>query len=289
MLAPLHIKPADSLTPIFGYHALPKRREARRQRAAKAGHNKLSAWYISFCRKQALRGLTQPFDVEIEPRLKARLYPHGNRCEKRAIAGLHHWDAQERSFLKQAILQSHNDFAFLDIGANVGLYSLFAAHYARQSGKSLHIHAIEPDSENRRRLIDNMRANKFKAALWPVAISNTAEELSLQSHSDNRGEIKLSHSANGETVPVTTLTDIISRSGLTKIDFMKLDIEGHDLRALTHLFENTDHSLYPKYLIIETNGPDGISLKTLCYNQGYTVKGKGRLNLMLHRDDAEEN
>ena len=286
MITPVHIQTNAALTPPFGHHALPRGREALRLKARRYGASKLGKWAISYTRKRAIDGLTPPFDVEIEPDLKARLYPAGNRCEKRALAGVQIWDAKERAFMKAAITQSPNDFTFLDVGANIGLYSLYAAHYARQAGTNINIHAIEPDTENKRRLIDNAAANGFALTLWPAAISDVAGHSRLQSHADNRGEIKLSEESDqGDSVTVTTLAQIITQSQLKRIDLLKLDIEGHDLRALTHLFENLDPSLYPHHLIIETAAPDDIPLTTLCYNQGYVVKGRGRLNLMLMRDN----
>jgi len=285
MITPIHIDSNAEITPAFGTHALPQGREILRLKAAQSGPSKFGKWRISYYRKRALRGLTPPFDVEIEADLKARLYPHGNRCEKRAVAGVQIWDAQERAYMKAAINAAQSDFTFLDVGANVGLYSLYAAFYAQGAGRKIHIHAIEPDRENARRLMNNAGANRFALTLWPAAISDTVGEVSLQPHPDNRGEIKLSSTVNGEAIKVTTLAQIINQSALEHIDLLKLDIEGHDLRALTHLFENLDPSLYPHHLIIETAAPDDIPLTTLCYNMGYVVKGRSRLNLMLMRDN----
>ena len=290
MITPLHIQANTALTPPFGTHSLSAPREAWRQRAAKAGRHKIGHWYISFCRKRAVNGLSSPFDVEIIPDLKARLHPEDNRCEKRALAGVQIWDFEERGFMKATISRGPTanevkPFVFLDVGANVGLYSLFAAHYAKQAQRPINILAVEPDPENRRRLIDNAQANDVPLTLWPAAVSDTSERLSLQSHANNRGEIKLGQESGSETVSVTTLTEIITHSELTHIDLMKLDIEGHDLRTLKHLFENLKPSLYPRQLIIEIGTPDDIPLTTLCYNRGYVVKGRGRLNLMLERNE----
>jgi len=287
MTTPRHITPY-ALTPPFGHHALAPRRERLRQKAARFRSGKLGRWGISFYRKRTLRGLTAPFDVEIETGLKARLYPQGNRCEKRAIAGVQIWDKEERDFLKDAIIATKGPFTFLDIGANIGLYSLYAAFYADQAGKDINIHAVEPDPENARRLCDNIAANGYQLTLWPAAISNQTTQMSLTPHDNNRGEIKLSNADSvtegRDVVSVTTLAKIIEQSALMRIDLLKLDIEGHDLRALTHLFENCDDALYPKKLILETGTPDDLALMTLCYNRGYVVKGRGRLNIMLERD-----
>lgn len=285
-----HILQSGDLTPPFGHYSLSPKRDAARQLARHFKSGKPGEWMISLCRKLALRGLAPPFDIEIEDGLKARLYPLGNRCEKRAIAGVQIWDPVERSFLQDAIETAKAPFVFWDIGANIGLYSLYAAHYAAKAEHKIHIHAVEPDKENQRRLIDNAAANGFHVHLWPAAISDKPGALYLQPHDNNRGEIRLSNEPDdnetpaGERVVVTTLDTIIRQSGVTYIDLLKLDIEGHDLRALAHLFENCDHSLYPRRLIIETGTADDLALMTLCYNQGYVTIGQGRLNIMLERD-----
>jgi FkbM family methyltransferase len=281
-----HITAHTALDPAFGTYALPPQREAIRRFARHFKSGKRGQWMISFLRKLALRGAKPPIDVEIEPGLKARLYPTGNRCEKRAVAGVQIWDLGERHFMRAAIQTAQAPFIFLDIGANIGLYSLYAGYYAVQSGRAVQIHAVEPDRENQRRLMDNVRANGFDVTLWPAAVSDSAGQLSLTPHNDNRGEIKLSTTAqeDSETVTVITLDAMIKQSGFPHIDLLKLDIEGHDLRALRRLFENCNQALYPKRLIIETGTPDDLALMTLCYNQGYVVKGRGRLNMMLERD-----
>lgn len=291
-----HILQTRALAPPFGRYRLPPKRESVRRLARHFKAGKPGEWIISLLRKYALRGLTPPFDIEIDAGLKARLYPGGNRCEKRASAGVQIWDPDERQFLQTAISTAKGPFIFLDVGANIGLYSLYAAHYAAIATRDIQIHAVEPDRENQRRLIDNAAANGFHITLWPAAISDQGGELYLKPHENNRGEIKLSNTPSskgenedaggaGETVTVTTLGALIEQSGLTRIDLLKLDIEGHDLRALRCLFENCDHTLYPKRLILETGTADDLALMTLCYNQGYVVKGRGRLNIMLERDN----
>jgi len=81
----------------------------------------MGRWGISYRRKRAIRGLTEPFDIEVADGVKARLYPSTNRCEKRALCGVQIWDAAERGALRDAIDPPSNEpFIFLDVGANSG-------------------------------------------------------------------------------------------------------------------------------------------------------------------------
>jgi len=115
---------SNHIDPPFGTYALPPNREARRFGAHRLGDDRLGRWTISLRRKQAIRGLSEPFDITVAPGVKARLYPSTNRCEKRALCGVQIWDRPEREALRKAISNpTSQDFIFLDVGANVGLYS----------------------------------------------------------------------------------------------------------------------------------------------------------------------
>src|ERR1044072_5890169 len=62
--------------------------------------------------------------------MRLRLYALGNGCEKNALFTPQMFDVMERGILADAIGRKRDGFAFVDIGANVGLYSLFVASCA---------------------------------------------------------------------------------------------------------------------------------------------------------------
>ncbi|MDJ0931990.1 hypothetical protein [Breoghania sp.] len=53
-----------------------------------------------------------------------RLYPFANVCERRVLFTPQFFDAEERALLADHI---RDDMIFVDVGANVGIYSLFVA------------------------------------------------------------------------------------------------------------------------------------------------------------------
>ncbi|HFB54484.1 MAG TPA: FkbM family methyltransferase, partial [Hellea balneolensis] len=232
---------------VFGHYALPPRREAIRRRADKCRNTRMGRWAISFFRKRAFRGISDPFDIEIAPHVSARLWPRSSRCEKRVFAGHQVWDAQERAFLKRA-LANHDSaqgaFVFLDIGANVGLYSLFLAAKAKELAMDIHILAVEPDPTNRGRLEFNAQASGADIKIAPCAISDEAGMGSMGGGDVNRGEMRLVETdANGDPVEIMTLLDVCTRNNISSIHAMKLDIEGHDERALRSFFTHAPQAL----------------------------------------------
>ena len=77
---------------------------------------------------QALKG--QPVDV-VSLGARMRLYPYNNVCEKRILFTPQFFDPEELALLESRIVPG---FTFVDVGANVGGYSLFVAARAGGSG-----------------------------------------------------------------------------------------------------------------------------------------------------------
>lgn len=278
-----------TLEPPFGTYALPEAREQARQKASSYEDTRWGRFQISRLRKKAMGGESGPFDVTLAPHVKARLYPKENRCEKRAFAGLQTWDAVERAALREAVKQSATDtFVFLDVGANVGLYSLFVNAYCEEMGRNRQIVAIEPGMQTCARLEDNIAASQAEVQIIRAAISDAPGTGFLGGGENNRGEAKLmSGGTNVEPVVIDTLTRICRTQGLTHINAMKVDIEGHDLKALTGFFEDAPERLWPELLIIETGRETDSLLVSLCAGYGYAVKQVAGLNTILTKKNTE--
>lgn len=283
---------ARALNPPFGTYALPENREALRRKAEGYKNTRWGRTMISSLRKRALKGLNEPFDIEVAPGVNARLYPSQNRCEKRAIAGVQIWDAAERDWLKRTIQSCGDDsFVFLDVGANVGLYSIFAAQFCRDKGITANIYAIEPGKAMAGRLSDNVVASEAKVQIIRAAISDAPGTGHLSSGGNNRGEAQLMEDGTkaqaGELVIIDTLARIVLSHGLSKIHALKLDIEGHDLKALSAFFDNVPEKLFPGLLILETGKDESVPLIDLCKAQGYALQGRYGLNAVMTRKGSE--
>lgn len=277
------------LDPPFGTYALPPKREAWRKKARGYSDTVIGRARISQARKKALAGETGPFDVTIDDGLYARLYPASNRCEKRAFAGIQTWDAPERAALRAAFEGDiKRPFVFMDIGANVGLYSLYAAAYARLAQCEINIIAIEPASGMCARLDDNLAANNFDAQIVRTAVSDKPGKGSLSIDPINRGETHLVSDADDtdEQVVVDTMARIIKAHRIKHINAMKVDIEGHDLKALSAFFKDAAKPLHPRLLIIETGAAgtgDCEALIALCIANDYIIAARTKLNTVFRK------
>jgi len=275
------------ISPPFGTYALPPVREAWRRKADGYKDSRVGRTLISRARKKALAGEKGPFDIEVAPHVHARLYPTGNRCEKRAFAGVQIWDKPERDVLKTAIEKpSERPFVFLDVGANVGLYSLYAQAYAKAANRDIRIIAFEPGLEICARLEANISASKAKIEIIRSAISDKPGIGHLSGGDCNKGETRLGERSDAsEEVVIDTLPRVARTLGLTYINAMKLDLEGHDYKALSTFFEDASERLHPQVIIAEVGAMPNSPLVELCKTNGYSKIKRTPLNAVFEKVD----
>jgi len=73
--------------------------------------------------------------------------------------------------------------------------------------------------------------------------------------------------------------------GLTYIDAMKLDIEGHDFKALSTFFEDAPKGLHPNLIIAEVGVLPNPPLIELCKANGYSEVKRTSLNAIFEKVD----
>lgn len=249
-------------------------------------------WLISLIRKASLighsAGMNGPIDVKVAEGVNARLFPASNRCEKRAYAGVHIWDETERAALAKRIALHDPDrpFVFLDIGANVGLYSLFVDATARALGKKTTIVCVEPDRENRSRLEFNCAASTCNAHIEAIGISDKAGSGNLTTAGKNRGGIAITADGDGEAVRLETLAELIKRHDLPHADAMKVDIEGRDEAALRAMVADLESELWPRLLIVETGRDSNSPIVEHLLGLGYQLQDQTKINAILEYDHS---
>ena len=276
----------------FGALALPAPLERLRLAAARAPWR----WPGSVLRRLCLALRPGPFDVTVFGDQRMRLHLRDSRTERRAFAGSALWDLSEREVLAEA-LDAHDPakgpFAFVDAGANVGLYTLWMRHAAARSGRTLRVAAIECDPENLARLAVNLAASGVgttdPAAGGPVTVHRVA--LGARSGTAafrsrglvNRGEAQLAAADGADTVRVAVrpLLDVLDEAGIDRPDALKIDVEGAEEAVLDAFFASAPPARWPRLVVIEAKrGADTAALARL-RKAGYAVIERTRMNAIL--------
>ncbi|MGC4023153.1 MAG: FkbM family methyltransferase [Cyclobacteriaceae bacterium] len=124
----------------------------------------------------------------------------------------------------------------LDIGANVGGFTLRLATHCLETDKQVHIHAFEPNHQIFESLEKNLSLNLEINSLVNIhryGIGNTSEVKSFEVAESNSGAgrvVSLSKEIN--QVQIQRLDDFASQLDASPISFIKLIIEGSEPEAL---------------------------------------------------------
>ncbi len=120
----------------------------------------------------------------------------------------------------------HAGEVFVDVGANIGYYTMLASEIAGPQGNVI---AYEPDQNNFALLQENVKTNGLgNAQLHPLALSDRDESGQLFLSTDNFGDHRI-YSAGGErsSHPIKLVHgDQHLESQTSRIDFLKIDTQG---------------------------------------------------------------
>jgi FkbM family methyltransferase len=227
---------------------------------------------------------TEPLDLDVLGQ-RMRLHPGNNSCEKRLIVTPQFFDPDELALLNERIKPG---FVFVDIGSNVGTYSVFVA---LRGGPDTRVIAIDPNDIVLERLRFNLAAN----GLENVRVLRTAlgdkdgtAEFAIDVKNMGGSSLRLDrNAASGKrmiSVPVRRLLDVVMGEGLSRIDGLKIDVEGYEDRVLVPYFSTAPESLWPQMVIIERSAQ---SWETDCLamlkDAGYTTAFRSSGNDVLVR------
>ena len=161
------------------------------------------------------------------------------RIKTEDVVGRHiykyHVHEEELSQFLVGHLQFEPDDVVIDIGANIGWYSVLLE---RMSPPGVDLFSFEPDPLNFEMLNDNLRMNQStKVQPQQKALAAEAGVMQLHQHDNNNlGRHSLLALQDGPTIDVETTTlDAFweqQQLGERTPRFIKIDIEGYELHAL---------------------------------------------------------
>ncbi|SVC47146.1 uncharacterized protein METZ01_LOCUS300000 [marine metagenome] len=158
-----------------------------------------------------------------------------------------------RSFKKNSV--------FYDVGANIGMYSIFAGYVSE-----VKVYSFEPESNNFQILMENILANNLGGKIYPypIGISNSSGLTTLYLSKFEKGGShhvvgeSLDHNLNKKEVKLTqgifssTLDDLNKIWKLPKPNYLKIDVDGIEYKII----EKSQNLLRSKELqsvVIEIN------------------------------------
>jgi FkbM family methyltransferase len=188
---------------------------------------------VAFATSVAQRG-TSAFPEPLEPGLTTDvstsmgdLFVHAaDRVMTPFIHEHGFWEASETAFLRRVLTPGAT---FVDVGANIGYFSVLASALVGGSGRVI---AVEPERRNLALLKANLWRNGCgNAIVLPIAAYRHTGFLPLVLNEDNRGDHQVGwHDGASALVPCARLDDLL---GGLDVDVIKIDTQGvdHDVIA----------------------------------------------------------
>jgi FkbM family methyltransferase len=168
------------------------------------------------------------------PRVKQKLFEMGNLLYDKSPGGYRYLyrlyknftDKSERDFIRCSVGPG---MTIIDIGANIGEYSLFLAALVGSTGRVI---AVEPEPENFGRLRRALSHLACVELIHAAASSRRgklhlflSEKLNVDHHTYDDGEGR-----SCLQVEAIALDDYVQIG--TRVDFIKIDVQGAELAAL---------------------------------------------------------
>lgn len=173
----------------------------------------------------------------------------------------------------ERFLKGKKDLTILDCGANIGLFTMYAAEFAKQ------IYSVEPSEQHVKVMKHMLEFNGIanKVNVIQAAISNEDGKTKFY-HNTNKTMFSLEKQINDkdefEEVKTTRLDTLFKQHNIKEVDFMKLDIEGSEFKVVGgEGFENVADKI--KCMVVELHNWAGVNpaqMETTLKDYGFTVQ-----------------
>ncbi len=178
----------------------------------------------------------------------------------------------------------------LDCGANLGVFSVYAA------SRGCRVYAFEPNQEVGEYIRGHSALNGGRIELVQAALSDVAGTIDYYVNDAafcNLNTIMGSRERSGHalSIPATTVDEFVQERGLSRLDFIKADIEGAERLMLQGARRSLRRftpklSLYAEHF---ADDPEVLGALIREANPAYTIRYDGRkLRALLKRDATGE-
>jgi len=182
------------------------------------------------------------------------------------------WEHRTINLMKQ---QVHEGMIVLDIGANIGMYSILLSKLVGSYGR---VYAFEPDSSTFNILTQNLSLSKCENVFpFKIAISDSNSFVKMTKPTDQSGDAfhfiqpTSDFGDSSNIVQTITLDQFLLEQNIPQVDFIKIDIEGAELLCL----------IGARNLI---SGPKSPVLVCECYEEFLQRFGKRISDVLIYMD-----
>lgn len=195
------------------------------------------------------RTVKRPLFVSMPGGHRLKCYPHSTAATGVLYCRLPEWE--DMRFLIDFLRPGDT---FIDVGANVGVYTLLASSVA-----DVNTWAFEPSSSAFERLQENVELNELDSQVVTVqaAVGSSGGRVSVTTGRDTVNRLVLPGEATqSEEVELVTLDAALTTSARASVRLLKIDVEGFEEQVLEGASDLLEEG---PAVIVEANDPSGIA------------------------------
>jgi len=167
-----------------------------------------------------------------------------------------------------------DDSVFVDIGANIGLFSIYLSKFSNAK-----IYSIDPSVQNFQKFLYHLKLNSCPNIV-PINVGLSYQDsfgYMVNLSPINSGTFKVVEAKSMDDtylVRLCTLLELVNHLELTKIDLIKIDVEGYEMNVFKGFFTEKN-KIMPKNIVmefgdqIERTGYDQLDSFNYFINMGY--------------------
>ena len=191
--------------------------------------------------------------------------------------------------VKRHLVMEENE-TFVDVGANVGSYSLMVANEYKDTG--VKVIAIEAHPENYKALRRNIEYNKFENVIIPInkVVSDYKGLVDLyeRSHDGTRVDSEMYSVCSDQRIDTYNILHPSGKSlqlecdtvdnilGSEKVDVIKMDVEGAEVLALKAATKTLERI---RKIVVEIHGDKSEDVKRILRTHGFKVESINDSNM----------
>lgn len=175
---------------------------------------------------------------------------------------------------------------FMDIGANIGVYTIAAAHRVGSGGK---VYAFEPHKLNAVTLMQNVQLSKLSDRVeifsFPLSESATVLRFNYASLASASSGSQLGHTrmaggekefrpAASEMVASVSVDELIARSAIKAPTLVKIDVDGNELPILRGMKSLLSGNERPRAVQVEVNVGEGEPIEAFLAGCSYKLDSR---------------
>lgn len=234
---------------------------------------------LAFKISTALRGLFL-LKVRLNDNGYKSLYACENKYDAQRAASL--W-IKEEGTMRWIDSEARAGDVFMDVGANIGIYTIAAAHRVGPQGK---VYAFEPHKVNALTLMRNVQLSKLtdRIALFFSPLSNKATVLhfnyaSLTSgssgsqfgHAKVAGKDQVFEPVAREMAMSVVADDLVEHGVIQSPSLVKIDVDGNELMILQGMRALLSGKNKPRSILVEINVGQETPVSALMKECGYEL------------------